>query len=181
MKFDKEVFKELITNMTEGFDKEHLESPLFKHIMDNSEYLDDPDKIYTMITYPFERSLELAISTSQKQKREVTDLWLDYEFLERNVSELCSQFYGSGCSVDRGRFLVKSYIKFKTEGVMPELDWKQQYTYHYPKTGTLKQWFDFIFGVTRLRHGLNKEYLLALQELTTSNVQDANKEEEYEQ
>lgn len=164
-KFDTEALKEVITGMMDGFDKEHIESPMFQHIVDNGEYLDDPDNIYTMITHPFERCLELAIAATQKQKREVTNLWLDFSFLERNVSQLCSKLYGGGCSVDRGHFIIKSYIGFIKTGIMPKINWAREYTYHYPETGTLKQWFDFVFGVSRLKYGYNEEYLAAFYEL----------------
>ncbi len=165
IKFDKKAFKEVVENLIDGFDKEHLKEPIFNHIVKNSKWLDTPDHIHTMIVFPFRRCLELAINITQKQTNEVTKLWMDYNFLESNISELCSQFYGSGCSVDRGHFIVKSYIKYIKTRVMPKLDWKQEYTFHYPKKGTLKQWFNFVEGIHRLKYGLNKEYLLALHKL----------------
>jgi len=173
-KLDIKALKEVIFNLADGFDKKHIESQIFKHILDNAEYLVDPDKIHTMITFPFERCLELAISQTQNQAMDIVSLWLAYDFLETNVSKLCSQFYGRGCSVDRGRFIVKSYIKFKKTGKMPKLDWKQKYTFHYPNSGTLKQWFAFVEGVDRLRYGYNKEYLIALNELIKSHKKKQN-------
>jgi len=165
IKFDEKVFKEVVNTLVDNFDKEHLENPVFKHIVNNKEWLDNPDHIHTMIMAPFKRCVELAINMTQKQKDEVTTLWLNYQFLESNVSELCSQFYGHGCCVDRGSFIVNSYIEYVKTGIMPKLNWKQEYTFHYPKKGSLKQWFDFVAGVHRLKYGYNKEYLLALREL----------------
>lgn len=164
-KFDKKAFKTVVTNMLDGFDKEHLESPMFKHLIKKSEWLDTPSHTQTMIVHPFRRTLELAISMSQNQSDEVTRLWLDYDFLENNVSELCSQLYGHGCCVDRGSFIVNSYIQFKVDGVIPKLDWTKEYTFHYPNTGDMKQWFAFVAGVYRLKYGINKEYLFALKTL----------------
>ena len=159
---DKEKIKEVIESLIDGFDKEHLESPMYKHLIDKSEYLKDPDTMKTMIIHPFIRCVELAISKTQNKSNQVVDLWMNYDFLESNVSELCSKFYGGGCSVDRGRFIVKSFIKFKETGIMPKLNWKQEYTFHYPKKGTIKQWFSFVEGVNRLQYGYNDIYLKSL-------------------
>jgi len=165
IKLSKKDFKEVISAMVDGFDKEHLETPMFRHMIKNKKYLEDASDIQTMIVHPFNRCLELAISISQKIKRESVQLWMDYDFLENNVSQLCSTLYGSGCSVDRGSFIVKSYIKFKNDGIMPKLNWKKEYTFHYPETGTMKQWFAFVAGVHHLKYGYNKSYLLALKSL----------------
>src|SRR3990167_4209062 len=162
---NKEEIKEVIEGLLDGFDKEHLGSPIFKHLIEKSEYLKDPDTMRTMIVHPFIRCVELAISKTQNKSNAVADLWMNYNFLESNVSELCSKFYGGACSVDRGRFIVKSFIKFKETGIMPKLNWKQEYTYHYPKKGTLKQWFIFVEGVNRLKYGYNDIYLKSLMEL----------------
>ena len=165
MSTDKEAIKEVIESLLDGFDKEHLANCMYKHLIEKSEYLKDPDTVKTMIIHPFIRCVELAISKTQNKSNQVVDLWMNYDFLESNVLELCSMFYGGGCSVDRGRFIVKSFIKFKETGIMPKLNWKQEYTFHYPKKGTLKQWFSFVEGVNRLQYGYNDIYLKSLMVL----------------
>lgn len=64
---DKEAIKEVIEGMLDGFDKEHLESPMFKRPIEKSEYLKDPDTMKTMILHPFMRCVELAISKTQNK------------------------------------------------------------------------------------------------------------------
>jgi len=174
---NKKELAKVIKSLTDSFDKENLADPMFKHILRNAEYLKDPDEMHTMILHPFIRCLELAIVHSQNKSNSVADLWVDYSFLENNISQLCSNFYGSGCSVDRGNFIVKSYIKFKEDGTIPKLDWKKEYTYHYPKKGTMKQWFNFVEGVHRLKYGYHKEYLLALKKLIEVHKKRKNDKE----
>lgn len=164
-KVTKKAIAEVIESLADSLDKEHLADPMFQHILRNAEWLKDPSEMNTMVLHPFIRCLELAIAHSQNKSNEVADLWVDYDFLENNVSQLCARFYGSGCSVDRGNFIVKSYIKFKETGKIPKLDWKQEYTFHYPKKGTMKQWFDFVMGVHRLKYGYNDVYLKSLKKL----------------
>ena len=166
-------FKDFLNSLGLSFDKEHLESPIFKHLFEHinklSKYCENPDNFYTMVFYPIKRTIELILRTKFNKSDEASHLYLDYSFLESNVSELCSKFYGTSCSVDKGRFLVKSYIKWKDTGVISKFNWKQEYTFHYPKSGTIKQWMNFIEGVSRLKYGYNREYLLALKELTEAH------------
>ena len=68
-------------------------------------------------------------------------------------------------------------MEFKRTKIMPKLNWKQEYTFHYPKKGSLKQWFAFIEGVHRLKYGYNKEYLLALMKLIKVHEEKRTKPE----
>ena len=163
--FNEEEFKTYIKRIGDKFEKEHLESPLFKHFFDNLEYFEDPDKFQTMIFHPIIKKIELVLRTKFNKQDNITSLYFDYDFLENNVSELCKQLYGLSCSVDKGRSLVKAYIRWKETGRMPKFDWQGEYVFHYPETGTEEQWMNFIDGVQRLKYGYNKEYLLALKEL----------------
>ena len=116
-----------------------------------------------MVLYPITRTIELVLQT--KINKKISYLYLAYDFLKNNVSELCVRLYGSACSVDKARYLVKAYINWKETGNMPVFKWGGDYVFHYPQTGTEEQWMAFIDGVQRLKYGHNKEYLLALNEL----------------
>lgn len=165
VKFNKKKFVTFLKGLSDSFDKEYLKSPMFKHFFENSKYFEDPDSLHTMIIHPFEKAVQLVLQTKLKKSQSESHLYLDYNFLENNVSQLCSTFYGSACSVDKGRSLVKAYIRWKETGKMPKFDWQGKYVFHYPETGTEEQWMNFIDGVQRLKYGYNKEYLLALKEL----------------
>ena len=164
-KFDKKVFKNLVESMLKGFDKETMSSGLYQHFLDNAEWFKEPDSINSFILYPVRRATEVIIQNIHKKSGVVASIWVEYGFIENNISKLCEQFYGSACCVDRGRFITNSFIKFKETGKMPKFDWKQEYTYHYPKIGTMKEWLDFAEGVYELRYGINKKYLKALMQL----------------
>lgn len=164
-KFDKEIFVDLVNSMLDGFDRETMSSGLYQHFKENAQWFNEPDTIRSFILHPVNDAVELIIRNVNKKPREVANIWIEYEFIENNISRLCEKFYGSACCVDRGRFITKSFIKFKETGVMPEFNWKQEYTYHYPETGTMKQWLDFAEGVYELKYGRNEKYLKALLEL----------------
>ncbi len=168
IKLKPKEFEEFMDNLVDSFDKEYLDSPMFKHFIENSKYLDDPDDLHTMIQFPFKRALELAIVHKLKKSKEVASIYLNYNFLETHISRLCSDLYGSACSVDRGRFIVKSYIKFKETGKMPKLDWKREYTFHYPESGTMKQWMNLVKETYSLKYGFYKGYLQATLDIAMS-------------
>lgn len=178
----KEDFKKFMETMCDGFDKEYLDSPMFKHLMENSKYLEDPRDIHCMLQYPFEKALSLAIQYKLKKSKEVANLYVGFDFLERHVSRLCSELYGSACSVDKGRFIVRSYIKYKESGDMPKLDWNQEYTYHYPESGSMEQWMKFVQEVGNLQYGIYKEFLTCLVKLhgAKTHPEYTKKIEEYE-
>ncbi len=165
IKLNEAEFKEFMNTLVDSFDKEYLESPMFKHFFENLKYFENPDEFQSMVLHPIKRAIELVLENKFNKNKNTSSLYFQYDFLENNVSQLCSQFYGSGCSVDKGRSLVKAYIRWKETGKMPKFDWKGKYTFHYPETGTEEQWMKFIDGVYRLKYGYNKEYLLALKEL----------------
>ena len=175
-KFNEEEFKGFLNGLVDSFDKEYLESPIFKHFFENSKYLSDPDELQTMIIHPFERAVELVIQNKMGKSKEVASLYLDYAFLEDNISQICSELYGSGCSVDRGRLIVKSYIKWKETGIMPKFDWEQEYTFHYPESGTMEEWMNLVAGVERLKYGYYSEYLKALLIIKSKSNNGAKEE-----
>ena len=162
---EKEKFEKFINAMNEGINKEYLKTPMFEHLVENSEYLNNPDNINPMIIYPFKKCVALAIERTHKIEANIVNRWMNFSFLERNISQLCSDLYGSPCSVDRGRFIVKSYIKFKETKVVPKLDWKQKYTYHYPPSGKLEDWFALVEGLDELRYGYNTKYFIGMSNI----------------
>jgi len=174
-KFDKEVFKQVIEDMLKGFDKETMSSGLYSHFLENSQWFKEPETISYFILHPVKRATELIIEKVHNKSRQVASIWVDYDFIEDNVSKLCEQFYGSACCVDRGRFITDCFIKFTETKIMPEFNRKQEYTYHYPEKGTIKQWIDFAEGVYELRYGLNKKYLQALKSLIDTHNSEKSK------
>ena len=71
-----------------------------------------------------------------------------------------------GCA-DKGRFIVKSYIKYKLTGELPVFDSESGNYPHIakPETGTPPIWMNFIEGIASLRLGNPTQYLLIYQVL----------------
>jgi hypothetical protein len=158
--------KNIMETIIQKAKEEDKESPIYDFIATKKEYLSNPDTFNTMVVYRIKRIIHTFIETQFTEKNYLAQaIYMDYDFFKNNISQLCSKLYGSGCCVDRARFLLKSAIKYKEMGELPKFDWKAEYTFHYPKTATPKMWIEFIEGLYGLRYGNNEKYLIALNNI----------------
>lgn len=180
MKKNKEFekgLKTVINTIISGMKKEDKENPIFTHLLKYMKSIDNPDEFNCLALFPIERVVGTWLEARFKKSNHLArSIYLNYNFFENNVSELCSKMYGLGCSVDKGRFLVKQAIQWKETGKLPVFNWKQEYTFHYPETGTPRQWMNFIEGLSDLLYGRNERYLLALKELMDTHSKKIKKE-----
>lgn len=162
----KEGLKLLFDSFSKTMAKEDLESPIFAHIAKNIEYIGDAEDFNTMAVFPIERVINTFVSTQLSKGNHLGKaIYTNYGFYDAHISNLCQRMYGMACCADRSSFLLKSAINWKESGEMPEFDWDQEYTYHYPKTGSMEQWMEFIEGLHGLEYGQYERYLKALHEL----------------
>lgn len=153
---------------------EDIKSPVFKSLSKNIKHLNNAEDFNILAVYPIKRIIKTFVSEKYPKNYLAQDIYLNYDFFENNLSNLCTHLYGSACCVDKARALIKFAIQWKETGILPEFDWKQKYTYHYPKTGTMEQWMNFISGLSSLLHGNNKEYLIALFNLQRGIENETN-------
>jgi hypothetical protein len=166
----KKISKKNIANVLQSLfgqmEKEDMESPFFKFLGNNIQYIKNPEEFYTMAVSPLHRVVETFIRSQIKNNNPLTSaLYSHYDFFEHNLSELCSQWYGSACSVDRSRYLIEAALQWGETRKLPVFNWKQEYTYHYPPTGTPEQWMQYIDGLHGLFYGKAKPYLTSLKTL----------------
>ena len=164
-KFDKSM-KTLLDGIVSHTREEDKASPVFAHLSRQIEYLKDPEDFHVMGIYPIERIAGTFVETQFKKDNYLArDIYLSYNFFAKNIASLCTSFYGFGCSVDKARFLLRAAINWKETGHLPVFNMDSEFSFHFPDTGTPKQWMDFIVGLQRLSYGYNQEYLFALMTL----------------
>jgi len=157
--------KEVITTILGNSEEEDRNSPIFQSLLKNIQYLNDAEDFDCMVVYPVRKVINTFVREKYPTNYLAQDIYMNYSFFENNLSELCKQFYGFGCCVDKARTLLRFAIKWKQENKMPEFNWEQEYTYQYPKTGTMEQWMNFIIALSHLLRGDYEEYLLAFTSL----------------
>jgi hypothetical protein len=155
------IFDVLFTRM----DEEAKADPLFAFIENRKQWLGDPEEMGIMISFEFNSIINsLVKQTLNTNDNIICDIYTDWSLFDNHVTNLCSKLYGGGCSADRGRFIVKSFIKYRLTGELPVFDPKPE-NYHHPETGTPEQWMNFVEGVGHLKYGHLEKYLLAYKEL----------------
>jgi hypothetical protein len=164
--------KELKEEMGKIFDKlcdiasdEAKENPLFSFILEQKEWFGDPEQMYIMLTNKFFNIIEECVKqTLRTDNWIVCDIFTNWSFFDNHVTKLCENLYGPMGSADKGRFIIKSYIKYKLTRELPVFDPKPE-NYHHPKTGTPQMWMNFIEGIAALQLGSPTKYFLIYQVL----------------
>lgn len=159
----KEAMKSIFDAMSKETRKEAHENYLYTFLAENEEWLGDPETMYTMIINKFNNIIEELVTTSLK-----TDDWIiqriytHWNIFDNNITTLCQKLYGSFGCADKGRFILKTYIKYKTTGELPE---KFEEGYQTPSSGTPLQWMLFTDGIASLISGNPINYLMMYKEL----------------
>lgn len=78
-----------------------------------------------------------------KVKNEMVYIWRHYSSIEHYISELISKFEGVGCSVDKGRWLLNSYMTYIQTEKMPDMTIEEK-CFWKPHFGTAETWMKWI-------------------------------------
>ena len=170
----KKELKESMTSIFDaligGMDEEAKADPFFAFIASKKEWLGDPEEMGCMINFRLTKTISAVVKeTLQTKDRIVCDIYTDWNLFDSHVTNLCSKLYGGGCSADRGRHIVKSFIKYRLAGCLPIFDPKPE-NYHHPLTGTPLQWMNFVEGIGHLKYGHPEKYLMAYKELIETHI-----------
>jgi len=173
----KEAMGVIFDNLLSKASEESRNDPLYKFILDKKSWLGNPEEMYVMIVAKFYGIIQECIRESlQTNDYTIQSIFTHWAFFDDHVTILCERLYGPMGSADKGRFIVKSYIKYKLTGELPVFDpesgtykgkKKPPYSgnFHHPKTGTPQMWMNFIEGIASLLLGNPTEYLLIYQVL----------------
>ena len=161
----KETMGVIFDNLLSKASEESRNDPLYKFILDKKSWLGNPEEMYGMIVAKFYGIIQECIRESlQTNDYTIQSIFTHWAFFDDHVTILCERLYGPMGSADKGRFIVKSYIKYKLTGELPVFD-PESGNYHHPKTGTPQMWMNFIEGIASLLLGNPTEYLLIYQVL----------------
>jgi hypothetical protein len=161
----KEAMGVIFDNLLSKASEESRNDPLYKFILDKKSWLGNPEEMYVMIVAKFYGIIQECIRESlQTNDYTIQSIFTHWAFFDDHVTILCERLYGPMGSADKGRFIVKSYIKYKLTGELPVFD-PESGNYHHPKTGTPQMWMNFIEGIASLLLGSPTEYLLIYQVL----------------
>lgn len=125
-----------------------------------------PENASTCIFFKIDQmSEELAKRIMPKYKNvskqniwKLTYLWQHYSDVEHYISSFISTFEGLCCSVDKGCWLLDSYMRNLIDGSVPDME-KKKGDYHKPRFGTFDEWTAFIDAYLKSRFSYSHELL----------------------
>jgi hypothetical protein len=161
----KESMGIVIENILSKASKDARSDPLYKFISEQKPWLGNPEEMYVMIVAKLYGIIQECVRESlQTADYTVQSIFTHWAFFDDHVTVLCERLYGPMGSADKGRFIVKSYIKYKLTGELPVFD-PESGNYHHPKTRTPQMWMNFIEAIAAVQLGNPTQYLLTYQVL----------------
>ena len=161
----KETMGVIFDNLLSKASEESRNDPLYKFILEQKSWLGNPEEMYVMIVAKFYGIIQKCVRESlQTKDYTIQSIFTHWAFFDDHVTILCERLYGPMGSADKGRFIVKSYIKYKLTGELPVFD-PESGNYHHPKTGTPQMWMNFIEGIASLLLGSPTKYFLIYEVL----------------
>ena len=165
----KKQLESVITALT--FSKEKLEKDEREKVTDwiksKKYFLKNPENYSTCFVWKKTNELEGFIDEfvnfdeyPECQKWKVKEIWNYFNDIEHFISGFISKFEGSAASVDKGRWLLNSYMKYLKDGKMPDMT-REEKCYWKPRKGSAEEWMEFIDTYMVNRHRFSMEYLKA--------------------
>ncbi|ADO59908.1 hypothetical protein [Paenibacillus polymyxa] len=109
-----------------------------------------------------------------KLKHNIEFAFLQYEFITRHLKSVILKVEGYGCSTDKTRWLIDSYVKHLLTGELPSIEERE---YWHPACGEITDWLDWIDSMNDLYCGDFERYALAKTKIISSYVKVAREKE----
>ena len=103
-------------------------------------------------------------------------LWKNYNQVEHYISSFIEQIEGICCSVDKGRWLLNSYMRYLIDGTTPNMEKKKE-QYHKPSFGTFEEWYQFIDDYIKSRYQFVPELIKSSVTLLNAARKNSSSEE----
>jgi hypothetical protein len=103
--------------------------------------------------------------TDRQKKHKVQFAFLHYSFIDRHLKSVICTVEGHGCSTDKTRWLIDSYVKQLLTGEEPVVTEKR---YWHPKCGEPADWMAWIDTMPDLYYGQVEEYVHAKYKILKS-------------
>lgn len=139
--------------------------------LENSEFtIKNAEQFNYMVSYKVENCMKQVARYLYKGKSNKADfLYVHYSFMEHNIRELCSLREGSSCCADKSRYILKMFLEYSLNGVVPEFNPEIE-EYWIPNFGDNEMWINFCESLIRLYYGNTEEYLESYQALVTDKI-----------
>lgn len=163
-----ENLEKILTGLSDALVRDSLPKDFEKTVeeLKDTYMCKSPENASTCIFFKIDQmSEELAKRIMPKYENvskqniwKLTYLWQHYSDVEHYISSFISTFEGLCCSVDKGRWLLDSYMRNLIDGSVPDME-KKKGDYHKPRFGTFDEWTAFIDAYLKSRFSYSHELL----------------------
>lgn len=122
-------------------------------------------KLQSLLNYISRRLHDPSINNEGNEK--ISFIYINYRYLEENITELCRQKDGSSCCADKGRTIVEIYFNYCLTGKKIKLNPTKE-SFGVPRFGTFEQWMAYCDGLYNLYYGRPTDYIKSYTELIKS-------------
>ncbi|MEJ1517893.1 hypothetical protein R3O67_32495 [Bacillus cereus] len=164
----KEQLEQTINALSDAFRKESEQkyAAWAESIVKEYHYLDiqKPEEFSLLLSQTLDEQADLLvrialshIDMDSKKKHKLEFIYLQYQFIERHLESIILPFEGHGCSTDKTRWLIDTYVKYLISGNLPTVEEKK---YWHPKRGEVCDWVEWIDSMYNLYYGKFEQYAL---------------------
>lgn len=173
MDFEKEISNVIEAILTQNAEKNAAAVSALKNSINQSPYnFHDPNVYDTVLMYPI-RQMTGAVADNYLGFKDKTGkaafIYLNYDFVESNISKLMQKRTGFSASVDKSRTVISTYLKYLSH---PEEELPDFCKDHYwlPKFGSAKEWIEYCDSLINLYYGEPERYLETYRTLLKADI-----------
>lgn len=145
-----------------------------KHLNDSKIKLDNPDNFNCFINHKLKRGVELIANNLHepsvcRDKNKPNFIYANYSFLEGHIKQLCVLREGSSCCADKARYILKMFLNYSIDGIIPEFDPTLE-KYWIPNFGDNQMWMEYCDSLYLLYYGKTEKYFKSYNKLLQSEI-----------
>ena len=145
-----------------------------KHAKESKTKIGNLENFNCFVNHKLKKGIKLLADTLHersvcKDKDKPNFIYLNYDFLEHNVQELCELREGSCCCADKSRSILGMYFQYSLSGEVPAFNPEDEH-YWTPNFGTYQEWINLCEGLYHLYYGKPEQYLKSYNALIQSEI-----------
>lgn len=119
--------------------------------------------------YELAKALSSTPNSNIENKNKPIFIYLHYDFLEKNIRQLCINREGHACCADKSREIIRMYRKYSLTGEIKVFNPDEE-NYYTPNFGTNQNWIDYCDGLYDLYYGKTEKYIKAYNTLLHAEI-----------
>ena len=159
----------VLNALSEKFQQESYEkySEFVLNVIKDHNYLNlkDPEEFSLLLATTFNDMVNVLAETvlsdfkvNPEQKHKLKFVFVHYDFIERHLRSVISEYEGSCCETDKTRWLIRTYVQYLLTGQLPKVEERK---YWHPRVIRISDWITWMDSIYDLYYGKIERYISA--------------------